>query len=98
MSRSSAAIAVATRVPDAVVRHQRATARLVASEAVKLQIDVVHDAVEVLDDSQRDGDLLLGGAWQVQRGELLARVAALQAPQAVILRIRWRAFLSAAWR
>jgi len=67
---------------DAVVAHQRLAAGLAASEALQLKIEIVQYAVEVLDDAQRDGDLLLGDRGQVQVGELLAGVLALQACKA----------------
>jgi hypothetical protein len=57
-SPSSASIAVATRGPDAVVAHQRLAAGLAASEAFQLEMQTIQHAVEVLDDAQRDGDLL----------------------------------------
>ena len=64
------------------MRHQRTTAGLAASDPRQLENEVVQHAVEVLDDPQRDSDLLLGGLWQLQVGELLVRVATLQAPEA----------------
>jgi hypothetical protein len=68
--------------PDPVVGHQRATARLAARDAVKLEIDVVQHSVEVLDEPQRHRDLLHRRRRQLERGELLARVAALEAAEA----------------
>jgi hypothetical protein len=64
------------------VAHQRLAAGLAASEASQLKIETVQYAVEVLDDAQRNRDLLLRDRGQAQVGELLAGVLALQARKA----------------
>ena len=67
---------------DAVVAHQRPAARLAASEAPQLKIEGVDLVAEVLDDAQRDGDLLLGDRGKLEVSELLMRGSRVQARQA----------------
>jgi hypothetical protein len=49
--------------------------------ALEFEIQRLQQRVEVLNDRQRDPDLLLGGVRQLQAGELLAGVVAFEAPE-----------------
>jgi hypothetical protein len=64
------------------VAHQRSATGLAASHSLKLEIERVYLTVEVLDDPQRDRNLLSGDRREVELGELLTCAAGIQASEA----------------